>query len=209
MQITITEDEIKLAIRNHILSQISVNEGRRIKVDLRATRGEAGYTAIIDILDPDAPGSRSDLAPAPGALAPAPKVEPVEKTLSKASDQPAEKSADKPAGKGSESKAKAMLSEPKVTQELPAPEPDVQPQPEPEVAAAIEAASEPANEPVPAEEAQDQEVPAQAKPDGNVAKLKFGKPAEPSPAPENAANAAPKKPSIFAGLTKPSNAAMS
>lgn len=49
MQITITESEIKTAIRNYILAQIAVREDHEIDVDLRATRGEDGYTALIDI----------------------------------------------------------------------------------------------------------------------------------------------------------------
>lgn len=61
MQITINESEIKLAIRNHILSQISVRDDQQIDVDLRATRGAEGYTAVIDIAphDPTKPSKRT------------------------------------------------------------------------------------------------------------------------------------------------------
>lgn len=49
MQITIDQPEIETAIRNHILSQITVNSNMVIDIDLRATRGPGGYSAVIDI----------------------------------------------------------------------------------------------------------------------------------------------------------------
>jgi hypothetical protein len=50
MQITITQDEIETAIANFILSQVSVNEDMDINIDLKATRGDEGYTAVINIV---------------------------------------------------------------------------------------------------------------------------------------------------------------
>jgi hypothetical protein len=58
MQITIVETEIKTAIRNHILGLISVREDMKIDIDLRATRGQEGFTAIVDILPEDPSGSK-------------------------------------------------------------------------------------------------------------------------------------------------------
>lgn len=49
MQITINQSEIEAAIRAHILSQINIKEGHEISITLKATRGEDGTTAIIDI----------------------------------------------------------------------------------------------------------------------------------------------------------------
>lgn len=49
MQITITQIEIEAAIIDYIKSQITVKDNMAITVDLRATRGAEGNTAIIDI----------------------------------------------------------------------------------------------------------------------------------------------------------------
>jgi len=49
MQITIVEAEIKQAIRDYILSQVPMRDDTEISIDLKATRGEDGYQAIIDI----------------------------------------------------------------------------------------------------------------------------------------------------------------
>ena len=57
MQITINETEIKQAIKKLVLSQISVAEGMNIDIELKATRGADGATAIIDISEP---GSNAD-----------------------------------------------------------------------------------------------------------------------------------------------------
>jgi hypothetical protein len=50
MQIIIVQAEIETAIRNYITSQINLREGQNITVDLTATRGEAGFKAVIDIM---------------------------------------------------------------------------------------------------------------------------------------------------------------
>ena len=49
MQIIIVQSEIELAIQNYIKSQINLRDGQSISVDLTATRGEAGFKAVIDI----------------------------------------------------------------------------------------------------------------------------------------------------------------
>ncbi len=53
MQIIIVQTEIETAIRNHILTQLSVREGMRIDIDLSATRGPEGFKATIDIVADD------------------------------------------------------------------------------------------------------------------------------------------------------------
>lgn len=50
MQIIIVQSEIETAIRNHILDQIHVKDGMQIDIVLRATRGDEGTTAVIDIV---------------------------------------------------------------------------------------------------------------------------------------------------------------
>ena len=50
MQITISESEIKAAIRTFIHAQIKINPDMKIEIDLKATRGPEGTTAIIDIV---------------------------------------------------------------------------------------------------------------------------------------------------------------
>ena len=50
MQITITQTEIELAITDYIKSQINVRDGMEIKIDIKATRGDQGMTAMIDIV---------------------------------------------------------------------------------------------------------------------------------------------------------------
>lgn len=55
MQITITQTEIETAIRNHVLALIAVRENMRVDIDLKATRGTEGFTAVIDITPEDGP----------------------------------------------------------------------------------------------------------------------------------------------------------
>jgi len=120
MQITIVEAEIKTAIRNYILGQITVNESMKIDIDLRATRGETGYQAIIDISPED---------PKPG----------------KGSPKPASQTAPKAAAV----EAKAPEAAPKgMSEEMPATRPEEAPvekpaEVEPELVEAVAVAEEP------------------------------------------------------------------
>lgn len=52
MKITISEAEIKTAIINYVSSQGLNTEGRKVTIDLKATRGPEGYTADIEVTDP-------------------------------------------------------------------------------------------------------------------------------------------------------------
>ena len=54
MQIILAQNEIELALTEYIHRQINVREGMHIEIDLAATRGQQGFTAMIDIV-PDAP----------------------------------------------------------------------------------------------------------------------------------------------------------
>lgn len=52
MQVIINEAEIKQAIREYVLTQVPMNPATKIDIDLKATRGEAGYQAFISIERP-------------------------------------------------------------------------------------------------------------------------------------------------------------
>ena len=51
MQVILIQVEIEEAIRRFVAAQINPREGMRIDVELKATRGDAGYQAFIDILE--------------------------------------------------------------------------------------------------------------------------------------------------------------
>lgn len=75
MKITLTQDEIEESIRQYVGAQLHVRDGKRIEIDLRATRGDAGYTAEIEIVDCDTePGPKSE---EPVKLKTASKAEPI------------------------------------------------------------------------------------------------------------------------------------
>lgn len=98
MKITIVQAEIYNAIDAYIRGLITVNEGSRIEINLRATRGEEGATAEIDIVpdvpeEPEAPVAVEEVKPVlvrrtrgPNK----PKTEPVEVEEAAASDADAD-----------------------------------------------------------------------------------------------------------------------
>jgi hypothetical protein len=49
MKITIEEDEIQTSIKEYLGRIMTVAQGAQIEIDLKATRGDRGFTAIIDI----------------------------------------------------------------------------------------------------------------------------------------------------------------
>lgn len=49
MQIILTQDEIFQALENYVYSQINVAEGQSIDIDMKAGRGDNGFTATLDI----------------------------------------------------------------------------------------------------------------------------------------------------------------
>lgn len=111
MRITIIQSEIEEAIRNHILSQITVQEGMAIDIDLKATRGDEGFQAFIDI--------RPDTAtqPDPEKVEPiAPKAEKplaIEETVTKAK-----------AGRGSKTSTAKAEPAPETATAVAEPEPE-------------------------------------------------------------------------------------
>ena len=95
MQITLIQSEIEQALKNYINDIMSVKDGMEIEIQLKATRGEEGTTAIIDIV-PQKPkaarGSRTSgevpakSEPVKAAAAPA-KAEPAQ-TVAEADPEP-------------------------------------------------------------------------------------------------------------------------
>lgn len=51
MQITINQTEIERAISEYVNKRIKLEEGVEVAIDIRATRGPEGITAVIDIDD--------------------------------------------------------------------------------------------------------------------------------------------------------------
>ena len=85
MQITLIQSEIEQALKNYINDIMSVKDGMEIEIQLKATRGEEGTTAIIDIV-PQKPkaargGRTSGEVPA--------KAEPVKAAAAPAKAEPA------------------------------------------------------------------------------------------------------------------------
>ena len=74
MQITIVQTEIEQAIENYVKSMISVNDDQKISIDLKATRGDTGMQAFIDIVPRNkaqlASGTTSTQAPVVKKVAP-------------------------------------------------------------------------------------------------------------------------------------------
>lgn len=66
MQITLIQSEIEQALTNYINDIMTVKDGMTISITLRATRGEEGTTAVIDILPI---GQTPTPAPAPAPVA--------------------------------------------------------------------------------------------------------------------------------------------
>ena len=54
MQITLNQTEIETALRRYVNDQVNIREGHEIVIDLKAGRGENGFSATIDIVPADA-----------------------------------------------------------------------------------------------------------------------------------------------------------
>lgn len=50
MQITLVQSELETAIKDYVHSIMHIKEGMEISIEMRAGRGENGYTANIDIV---------------------------------------------------------------------------------------------------------------------------------------------------------------
>jgi type IV secretory pathway VirB10-like protein len=150
MQIIIVEAEIKQAIKDLILNQMSIKEGMDVEIDLKATRGEAGFMATIDIVPAKAAAPVKAEAPA------APVAKPVTKTVEVKKELPTfTPKAEVPVSQGKE--------------QLPAEEPPVEGMIETSDSTSTETAgpgSEAAAEPSSTEPQAEQDQSAEAKPAG-------------------------------------------
>lgn len=64
MQITINQAQIEQAIREYVNRKVRIDDSQRLEIDLKATRGEDGYTAVIEIVDvTDDAGAVEQLVP--------------------------------------------------------------------------------------------------------------------------------------------------
>jgi hypothetical protein len=53
MQITLSQSEIEEALTDYVMSQVNIKAGMKVYVDLTATHGADGFTAIINIISPN------------------------------------------------------------------------------------------------------------------------------------------------------------
>lgn len=51
MQISINQTEIEQAIFDYIKKHINIVEGTQVNIEMKATRGAEGFSAVIDIMD--------------------------------------------------------------------------------------------------------------------------------------------------------------
>lgn len=49
LQITLNQTEIEIAVKNYIQKRMVFKEGTDIQIDMKASRGAEGFTAIIDV----------------------------------------------------------------------------------------------------------------------------------------------------------------
>jgi hypothetical protein len=178
MQITINQAEIEEAIRERIHAQITIKDGMRIDIDLKATRGDEGYTAVIDIV-PETSERRESSSDQQQQVESEVKPTPAKATTAA---KPVKKAGTGSlfSGGGAKAASKAV--------ETPA---------EPEVQVEAEAPAEVEEQPIIAEA--DAEVAADPIPDTAVESETV---AEAAQEPSQEATA---RPSLFAGLSKPSN----
>lgn len=115
MQITLNQADIELAISDYVTAKVKFEEGFKPVIDLKATRGPEGFTAIIDLTDQPAAaktlGITEKVQRAP-KLAP-PATDPPAETPQEAAGEPeAPPAADvPPAGDDAASEADAQQEE--------------------------------------------------------------------------------------------------
>lgn len=121
MQITLNEAEIVDAIQDYVRKQINISDGRDIEVDLKAGRGDNGFSATLDIVKRSA-----DAAPTLAAVESKPKTKDVTAKLVEetADEAPAEAKAKTTKAKPAPEKA---VDEVIPDQEDAAPEADAEP----------------------------------------------------------------------------------
>lgn len=140
IQITLIQTEIEQAIKAYVLGQLAIREGQEIEVDLRATRGESGATAVINITQAQATPVQ---APVVVAQAPAPVQAPKRVTTADLKRMQEEEAAQE-AEAAAKAEAAAVIGTNEDPAPVPAPAPvsEAKPEPEPETRAAPVAANE-------------------------------------------------------------------
>lgn len=97
MQITLNQDEIETAIKDYVGNQIVIAEDMEISVDMKAGRGDNGYTATLDI------------RPAKTAK---------KKTVYRSTPQATEPAEEPKIARGATGKAANEVEEPKASEEI-------------------------------------------------------------------------------------------
>lgn len=128
MQITLNQDEIIDAVKAYVRSQINIAPNQDIMIDLRAGRGENGFTATLDIVPQkksqlttrDHVGTSAPTAPATMGISATPEAR---EPAAPGSAVPRAVSANNPF-------AKVAAVAAAVVAETPAAEPDAAPEPE-------------------------------------------------------------------------------
>ena len=109
MQITLNQDEIEDAIRAYVHQQLVIQDNQEVTIDLKAGRGDNGFTATLDIRASTAPAKKK-----PATRSAPSKVE-------TKSSQDVVPKADTPTPSSAESSTPEPLPEPEVLAH-PAPE---------------------------------------------------------------------------------------
>jgi len=65
MQITLNERELLSAIEDYVRSRINIAPSQRLEIDLKAGRGDNGFSAILDISRSADPELKSEAADKP------------------------------------------------------------------------------------------------------------------------------------------------
>lgn len=177
MQILFNQKEIEAGIRLYVESKVNLEEGQKIDIDLRATRGDEGFTAEISITDPE------DLVQ--------------EAASAKTTTAPASTSAPTPAPTATR-KPKPVMKAEALTEK-----PDEVPAEEPEPAKE-ESASTEETFPNKADEAESETVESEADTTGGEETANAEEPAS-KPKAAEPKEEQPKRQSLFGGLGKPSN----
>ncbi len=76
MQITLNQAQIEQAITDYIGARLTLAPTQALEIDLRATRGAEGYTAVVDVVDGDETPFASATATAKVVEKPSSKKEP-------------------------------------------------------------------------------------------------------------------------------------
>lgn len=92
MQIQLNQNEIETALKNYVSSLFTLSDNVEVAITLKATRGDDGQTAIIDIVP------RKEVSPAPAVATRRPRAVAVTKAEESPKDVKAAESNEAPSG---------------------------------------------------------------------------------------------------------------